>query len=180
MYRITTGNYIHFAHHIRGHAGPCISLHGHTWNFEVTLQAAELDAQGFVVDFDELHATVLEPCHRLLDHSLAIGEQTYAENLEALRQLGNCLVETRNETLGSRGERQPGCEQALQQARNEYPGGIKLAVFPFSPTSERLARWLFDLASTQVGNARVSVYAARIFETLHPTEAVAEYVPSAS
>ncbi|MET0413201.1 MAG: 6-carboxytetrahydropterin synthase, partial [Polyangiaceae bacterium] len=43
MYRITTGIHIHFAHHIRGHAGPCISIHGHTWKFEVTLVAEELD-----------------------------------------------------------------------------------------------------------------------------------------
>src|SRR5688572_20154053 len=71
MYKITTGIHIHFAHHIRGHAGPCVSIHGHTWKFEVSLVSEDLDAQGFVVDFDDLDARVLTPCHRLLDHSLA-------------------------------------------------------------------------------------------------------------
>jgi hypothetical protein len=65
----------------------------------------------------------------------------------------------------------------LGGARNEHPGGIKLAVFPFSPTSERLARWLYDVADSTVADSRVRVAAARIYETLLPTEAVAEYVP---
>ena len=48
-------------------------------------------------------------------------------------------------------------------------------MFPFSPTSERLAHWLFDVAEAALSDGRVGVAAARIFETLHPTEAVAEY-----
>lgn len=175
MYKITTGIHIHFAHHIRGHAGPCVSIHGHTWKFEVTLLAKELDAQGFVIDFDDLYERVLTPCHRLLDHSLALGESSYVENRATLAQLGQCLVETRRETLGDLGTLQPALDGALGGARNERPGGIKLAVFPFSPTSERLARWLFEVASALCGDERVSVAGARIFETLHPTEAVAEY-----
>jgi len=176
MYKVTTGIHIHFAHHIRGHAGPCVSIHGHTWMFEVTLVSKELDAQGFVVDFDDLHERVLTPCHRLLDHSLALGESSFAENRAALAQLGQCLVETRRETLGNLGTLQPALDAPLGGARNERPGGIKIAVFPFSPTSERLARWLFEVASSFFGDARVSVAGARIYETLHPTEAVAEYV----
>lgn len=175
MYKITTGIHIHFAHHIRGHAGPCVSIHGHTWRFDVTLVATELDAQGFVVDFDELHERVLTPCHRLLDHSLALGELSFSENERSLAQLGHTLVESRRETLGDLGVLQPALDSTLGGARNERPGGIKIAVFPFSPTSERLAHWLFDVADTAISDGRVGVAAARIFETLHPTEAVAEY-----
>jgi 6-pyruvoyl-tetrahydropterin synthase len=177
VYKITTGIHIHFAHHIRGHAGPCVSIHGHTWKFDVTLVASELDAQGFVIDFDQLHERVLVPCHRLLDHALALGEKTFAENRDVLAQLGTAFVETRRETLGHLGSRQDSLEGALSGARNEHPGGIKLAVFPFSPTSERLARWLFDVADGRLSDGRVRVAAARIFETLLPTEAVAEYLP---
>jgi 6-pyruvoyl-tetrahydropterin synthase len=39
MYRASASIHIHFAHHVRGHSGPCISLHGHTWKFEVVLEA---------------------------------------------------------------------------------------------------------------------------------------------
>jgi 6-pyruvoyl-tetrahydropterin synthase len=177
VYKITTGIHIHFAHHIRGHAGPCVSIHGHTWKFDVTLVASELDAQGFVIDFDHLHERVLLPCHRLLDHSLALGEKSFTENRAVLAQLGTAFVETRRETLGHLGTPQEALDDSLGGARNERPGGIKLAVFPFSPTSERLARWLFDVADGLLSDQRVRVAAARIYETLLPTEAFAEYVP---
>jgi 6-pyruvoyl tetrahydropterin synthase/QueD family protein len=177
LYKITTGIHIHFAHHIRGHAGPCVSIHGHTWKFDVTLVASELDAQGFVIDFDDLHERVLTPCHRLLDHALALGEQTFVENRATLAQLGTAFVETRRETLGHLGTLQTALDDSLGGARNERPGGIKVAVFPFSPTSERLARWLYEVADGMLNDGRVRVAAARIYETLLPTEAVAEYTP---
>jgi len=177
LYKITTGIHIHFAHHIRGHAGPCVSIHGHTWKFDVTLVARELDAQGFVIDFDDLQERVLTPCHRLLDHALALGEKSYMENRDALAQLGSAFVETRRETLGHLGTPQVALDDSLGGARNERPGGIKVAVFPFSPTSERLARWLYDVADGMLSDERVHVGAARIYETLLPTEAVAEYIP---
>lgn len=180
MYKITTGIHIHFAHHIRGHAGPCVSIHGHTWKFEVSLTAAELDVQGFVIDFDDLYEQVLTPCHRLLDHSLAMGEASYTENRQALTQLGGSIIEARREVLGHLGSAQDALPDLLGGARNESPGGIKISVFPFSPTSERLARWLYDVAQSRVGNERVRVACARVFETLHPVDAIAEYVPPGS
>ena len=67
MYRITKSQHIHFAHHVRGHRGACISLHGHTWRFDVEVGAATLDAEGFVIDFAVMKREVLQPCHRLLD-----------------------------------------------------------------------------------------------------------------
>jgi hypothetical protein len=65
----------------------------------------------------------------------------------------------------------------LPGGRNEFPGGMKVVVFDFSPTSERLARWLYDLAAERLEDGRVSVEFARIYETLHPVESVAEYRP---
>ena len=177
MYKITTGIHIHFAHHIRGHAGPCVSIHGHTWKFEVSLTSTDLDAQGFVVDFDDLYERVLTPCHRLLDHSLAMGEQSFNENRATLEQLGGSIIEARREISGNLGVPQPGLDDVLGGARNERPGGIKLAVFPFSPTSERLARWLYDVADSRISDQRVRIAATRVFETLHPVDAIAEYVP---
>jgi 6-pyruvoyl tetrahydropterin synthase/QueD family protein len=131
LYKITTGIHIHFAHHIRGHAGPCVSIHGHTWKFDVTLVATELDAQGFVIDFDDLNERVLTPCHRLLDHALAIGEKTYVENRETLARLGTAFVETRRETLGPHGTPHAAHEDSLGGARHQRPRGIKVAVFTF-------------------------------------------------
>lgn len=177
MYRIIKGVHVHFSHHVRGHRGACISVHGHTWKLEVTLGARELDAEGFVRDFADVRAEVLDPCYRLLDHSLAIGADTWNETRSALEQLGEGLVASREVTMGHRGERQPGWEGTLAGARNEFPGDIKVSVFPFAPTSERLAEWLFQLTKERLQDDRVEVIQTRVYETLHPVESIAEYVP---
>jgi 6-pyruvoyl-tetrahydropterin synthase len=177
MYRVTTAVHIHFAHHVRGHSGPCISLHGHTWKFRLTLEAETLNAEGFVVDFDVVHQKVLSPCHLLLDHSLALGEKSFVENQEHLAGLGRNLIASRRETIGSLGAEQPTHEGELAGAKNEKPGGIKVAVFPFDPTSERLAQWFFEVAKERVADGRVRVARTEVFETQHPVEMIAEYVP---
>lgn len=177
MYRIIKGIHVHFAHHVRGHRGACISVHGHTWKLEVTLAARALDAEGFVRDFSDLRREVLEPCYALLDHSLAIGEDTWSETKTALADLGEGLVASREVTMGHRGERQAGHEGVLAGARNEFPGDIKVSVFPFAPTSERLAEWLYALSKERMADDRVEVVSTRIYETLHPVESIAEYLP---
>jgi 6-pyruvoyl-tetrahydropterin synthase len=188
-FRIRKSIDIDFAHHVRGHAGACINVHGHTWKFEVDVEADSLDPEGFVIDFARLKGEILRPCHDLLDHGLAIGEATYTEVAQALISLGHGLVDSRVAVHGpaARGPAVnapegrvagPGEGRALevQGARLEWPGGIKVAVFPFAPTSERLAHWLYELASSRLDDARVSVAAGRVYETLHPVEAVAEYL----
>lgn len=174
MYTIRRSIDVDFSHHIRGHRGACINLHGHTWKLEVGLRARALDVHGFVVDFGELSRGVLQPCHALLDHSLAVGEATYAETAGELERLGVRLLSSRSEPYdGDEGsERQV---VRLYGAETRYPGGLKVAVFPFSPTSERLAEWLHDLARERLEDDRVQVAYARIYETLHPVESVAEF-----
>lgn len=174
MYRVRKSIDIDFAHHVRGHLGPCINLHGHTWKFEVEVQASELNEQGFVIDFSLLKRSVLTPCHALLDHALAIGEDTYREVEHELAETGRKLLASRGPAQCEESERR---ELTLNHARSVYPGGMKLAVFPFSPTSERFAHWLYGLASQSLDDRRVQVLAGRIYETLHPVEAVAEFRP---
>ncbi|HTJ84995.1 MAG TPA: 6-carboxytetrahydropterin synthase [Polyangiaceae bacterium] len=175
MFRASSSIHAHFAHHVRGHSGPCISIHGHTWKLEVVLEAQALDAQGFVVDFDLLDEKVLRPCFDLLDHSLAIGEATWNETHELLAPLGRSLVTSRKETLGHEGTPPKGHVGELGGARNERPGGIKVAVFPFTPTSERLAEWLYRVADRTFTDDRVRVACGRIYESLHPSESIAEF-----
>jgi 6-pyruvoyl-tetrahydropterin synthase len=177
MYLIRRSIDVDFSHHIRGHGGACINLHGHTWKLEVGLAADELDAQGFVVDFGDLSREVLRPCHALLDHSLAVGAETYAEVEGDLQGLGQKLLDSRRALHGTTETRERPVVR-LQGAETRYPGGMKVAVFPFSPTSERLARWLFELAQERLAGDRVRAGFARIYETLHPVESVAEYRPT--
>ena len=177
MYRVTSGIHIQFGHHVRGHSGPCISLHGHTWLFQVTLESASLNSQSFVADFDEMFERVLTPCHLLLDHSLALGEQSFAETRAPLATMGESLVASRLEISGNLGCRQPALEGQLAGARNEWPGGIKVSVFPFAPTSERLAEWLYRVTHELMADDRVRAASTRIYETLHPVESYAEFFP---
>jgi 6-pyruvoyl-tetrahydropterin synthase len=178
MYRVTTAIHVHFSHHVRGHAGPCISVHGHTWKLELSLEAAELDSQGFVLDFDIVHERLLVPTHHLLDHSFAIGSKSYAEAEGSLTQLGQILVASRRETLGDLGEAPFHLDGELHGARNHLPGGMKVTVFPFTPTSERLAQWFFEAAHDLLADDRVRIASARVYESLHPVPTFAEYVPA--
>ncbi|MBR57058.1 MAG: hypothetical protein CMH54_03270 [Myxococcales bacterium] len=176
MYEIRKSIDIDFGHHIRGHSGACINFHGHTWKFEVGLGTETLTEEGFVIDFKQLKEQVLMPCHALLDHSLAMGAEVY-ETIEAeLVEIGGKVLATREEVHGQTKTPPPAVVE-LFAARNCYPGGLKIAVFPFSPTSERMARWLYELADKVLGDDRVKVQYARIYETLHPVESVAEYRP---
>ena len=177
MYTIHKSIDIDFSHHVHGHRGACINLHGHTWKFEVGLAAERLDEEGFVVDFKELKTEVLKPCHDLLDHGLAMARQTY-ERLEAeLATIGAGLLDTRRAVHGDVAS-DPPVHRDLNGAESRYPGGMKVAVFPFPPTSERLARWLYELADATLTNNRVKVTYGRVYETLHPVQSVAEYRPS--
>lgn len=176
MYRIRKGIDIDFSHHVRGHSGPCINVHGHTWRFQVQLGAQELDEDGFVIDFKVLKEQVLAPCHALLDHALALGETTYSQVQPDLAGLGEKLLSSRVTRHGTT-ETMPRPPMELGGARLEYPGGMKVAVFPFSPTSERLARWLYELANSRLSDDRVSVVLARVYETQRPVASVAEYAP---
>ncbi|MEM1026036.1 MAG: 6-carboxytetrahydropterin synthase [Myxococcota bacterium] len=177
MYRIHRSVDVSFSHHVRGHSGPCVNVHGHTWKFEVGLGANELDLEGFVVDFGRLKSAVLQPVHALLDHAFAVGETTFAEIESSLAPLGERLIQSRRAVHGPDHQSPPPLDMRLQGAQLRYPGGMKVCVFPFAPTSERLARWLWDLADTELADARVQVAFARVYETLHPVESVAEWRP---
>ena len=176
-YRIIKSVDISFAHHIRGHEGNCINVHGHTWKFELILESDELTPEGYVVDFSVLRNVVLQPCYALLDHALAIGEQTYVETKDDLASLGVNLLDSRRAFHGSI-DTSPREKTSLLGAENHYPGGLKVAVFPFNPTSERFAEWLYLFAESRIADKRVRVHLARVYETLHPVESVAEFTNS--
>jgi 6-pyruvoyl tetrahydropterin synthase/QueD family protein len=176
VYRIAKSIDVDFSHHVRGHSGPCINVHGHTWKLEVGLQAQTLGEEGFVVDFKDLKRAVLKPCHDLLDHALAVGEATFGEVESELAALGKQLLNSRLALHGTT-ETLKRKEVELAGARAFYPGGMKVAVFPFNPTSERLAHWLWNAADGALSDDRVSIAYTRIYETLHPVESIAEYWP---
>lgn len=177
VYTIWRSVDVSFAHHVRGHSGSCINVHGHTWKLEVCAAAEVLDREGFVIDFRRLSAEVLQPAHALLDHALALGEDTWRDIAGDLTSMGTRLLHSRVEVHGPGAPAADPTVTRLAGAENRYPGGMKVAVFPFSPTSERLAEWLWRLAHDKLADDRVRVPCVRVYETLHPVQSVAEYRP---
>jgi 6-pyruvoyltetrahydropterin/6-carboxytetrahydropterin synthase len=71
---LTTSYVFDAAHRIRGHAGKCRYLHGHTYRLEVTVSADLLDPLGMVMDFEDLAHTVRKTLLDRWDHAALLAE----------------------------------------------------------------------------------------------------------
>ncbi len=69
------------AHFLREYKGKCEKVHGHTFQVEVVIEAAELDRTGIAVDFTEIKRALAEvlPDHTHLNEVYAFNPT--AENL---------------------------------------------------------------------------------------------------
>jgi len=61
-----------YGHRLLRHSGKCRHLHGHSARAIVTLQAAELDACGMVVDFADIKRLVGSWIDEQLDHRMIL------------------------------------------------------------------------------------------------------------
>jgi len=59
-YKLTVKSHFDAAHALVGYPGECRSLHGHTWDIEVTIQGTQLDEVGIVYDFKDLKANLAQ------------------------------------------------------------------------------------------------------------------------
>jgi 6-pyruvoyltetrahydropterin/6-carboxytetrahydropterin synthase len=66
MHEITVARTTDTGHRVVGHKGKCKSLHGHTYEFEVTLRCNELVEPGFVMDFGIVKQMIDEWDHKML------------------------------------------------------------------------------------------------------------------
>ncbi len=55
------------------HEGRCARLHGHSWAITLTFEASELDENGFVIDFGELHF-IEDWIDENLDHGMILAQ----------------------------------------------------------------------------------------------------------
>ncbi len=58
MWEITQETVVAAAHQLRFAPGEGERLHGHNWRIKVVVRARELDARGFVLDFNDLGTTL--------------------------------------------------------------------------------------------------------------------------
>jgi len=68
MYRVTQEGWISSSHQTVRADGSLEPIHGHNWRIQVTVEAAELDDRGMVVDLDELRHTLVAALDEL-DHT---------------------------------------------------------------------------------------------------------------
>ncbi|HEX3744051.1 MAG TPA: 6-carboxytetrahydropterin synthase QueD [Bryobacteraceae bacterium] len=67
MFEVTIEETFAAGHALRNYRGKCENVHGHNYRCQVTLEGAELDEIGLLVDFVELKRTVHSVLDRL-DH----------------------------------------------------------------------------------------------------------------
>jgi 6-pyruvoyltetrahydropterin/6-carboxytetrahydropterin synthase len=63
MFEVTIEETFAAGHALRNYRGKCENVHGHNYRCQVTVEGAELDSIGLLVDFVELKTTV----HAVLD-----------------------------------------------------------------------------------------------------------------
>jgi len=67
MFELSIKSDIASAHFLRGYAGKCKNLHGHTWKIEVFIKGDKLDEVGMIADFRVLKKK-LKDFINTLDH----------------------------------------------------------------------------------------------------------------
>jgi len=120
MFRVTREINFCYGHRLLNYEGKCRHLHGHNGRAIITIEAAELDRRGMVLDFSDIKSVVSRWIDENLDHRMILhrddpvipslqeqGEPMYlldenptAENIARLifdvtREQGFPVVETR-------------------------------------------------------------------------------------
>ncbi|MBY0527829.1 MAG: 6-carboxytetrahydropterin synthase [Gemmataceae bacterium] len=86
MYRVTREIHFCYGHRLLNYDGKCRHLHGHNGRAVITLETAELDSLGMVVDFSKLKRVIGTWIDEALDHKMLLHKDDPA--LAMLRQQG--------------------------------------------------------------------------------------------
>lgn len=124
------------AHRLTNYSGRCAHLHGHSYKWEVTAGANELDSRGMIIDFADLK----EAMHKVLDpwdHALILHDQD------------PMIVNGGNH------------DSFLSATNGE---AARLFVYDFNPTAENLAKYALHLIG-QYLPSHVFLMQIRVFET---------------
>ncbi len=126
------------AHRLTNYSGRCSHLHGHSYRWEVTAGAPELDERGMIIDFGDLKKAM----HKVLDpwdHALILhNKDPMVIDLENQRAL-----DLLNATNGE---------------------AARLFVYNFNPTAENLARYSLNLIKNELP-LPIFLVKMRVFET---------------
>jgi 6-pyruvoyltetrahydropterin/6-carboxytetrahydropterin synthase len=90
MFKVTKEIHFCYGHRLLNYAGKCKNLHGHNGKAVVTIEAADLDALGMVVDFSQIKRLIGAWIDETLDHKMILHRDDPA--LPELRRLGEPVV----------------------------------------------------------------------------------------
>ena len=87
---------IPLGHRQPNHPGHCSLIHGHNWEIKLTFAADEVDENGFIVDFGELHY-IKDWIDENLDHACAFSatdpHRSKLEELEEMKLVRPLFIE---------------------------------------------------------------------------------------
>jgi 6-pyruvoyltetrahydropterin/6-carboxytetrahydropterin synthase len=86
MYRVTREISFCYGHRLLNYEGKCRHLHGHNGRAVITLETADLDGLGMVMDFSQLKRVLQSWVDEALDHKMLLHEDDPV--LPLLRQQG--------------------------------------------------------------------------------------------
>lgn len=139
MLQITKIFKFEMAHAIHGYNGKCKNIHGHSYEFHVSVSGnnnvIEIPAPGFIMDFKELKSIVVENVINNADHKLMLSIKFLKENPGYLSSEN--LVTTKFE---------PSAENLLlyfyKQIENKFPTHINLVKLRLYETRDSFAEWI--------------------------------------
>jgi 6-pyruvoyltetrahydropterin/6-carboxytetrahydropterin synthase len=91
MFRVTKEIHFCYGHRLLNYAGKCRHLHGHNGKAVITLETAELDRLGMVVDFSEMKRIIGAWIDETLDHKLILHRDDPI--IPDLRRRGEVFIE---------------------------------------------------------------------------------------
>lgn len=139
------------AHRVPNHKSKCRSPHGHRYRVVASLEGevnrtSGHPEEGMLKDFSFVKELLTVRVHDVLDH----GSIAYEDDLTYLRALG----ELNNDGM------------LVDHEMNETNRfGWKVIVFPYIPTAENIARWVFEQIAVDVEDTGYKLSAVEIYET---------------
>ncbi len=137
--RITKEFKFEMAHALFGHDGPCKNIHGHSYQFSVTLKGAPIaearnPKAGMVIDFSDLKKLVSTEIIKPFDHALVLAKDTNPVILASLHDQKLIITDF-----------QPTCENLVvhfaKKLMNLLPPGILLHHLLLRETASSFAEW---------------------------------------
>ena len=98
MYEVTVEAHFSSGHYLREYYGKCENPHGHNYRVLVTLQGAELESNGLLLDFKVLK-DILKPVVNFLDHQMINDLEPFTTVNPSAENLAKYFFDRTNEKL---------------------------------------------------------------------------------